>query len=477
MYTARFNHIHPVIVLTLCLISLSGFAGTELKINRAIIDITPSPNTMILEGVNFDAFGELTVSIGNFVLPAEDCLIQSTLISCGLGTMQVEAGETWTVGISAGNAPAKNEEIDVSIPLGAVSITCMTGDYVNCYSADPATVDVGVCQTGVRTCFDGVWGQCEGEIIPTDEIGLTCTDGIDNDCDGTIDSADSDCTTTVCIDGEVRACYTGPDGTLDIGQCSAGVQTCSNGIWGACIGEVTPVPEYPNYCNDGIDNDCDNLIDDACTLISNGAELGAGGHSFSIPSEVTHINIAIWGSGGGGQGGAAASIDFTTYASSGAGGGAGGLSVVNNYPVGDASEISVGVGHGAFGGPGGVSGNLGQSGYDGQQSIVRLGHPLFPSLIVTAGGGQGGHGAGGGGGIGNIAGMDGANGTESITCISYSGSVSGGAGGPASTYEIPELMMTYSAGGGGDGGTAYCELGIAPETGSSGEDGKAVIWW
>ena len=62
-----------------------------------------------------------------------------------------------------------------------------------------------------------------------------------------------------CRDGEIRACYTGPDGTQDVGTCKAGVETCVDGKFpGICIGDVTPFVEH---C-DGLDEDCNNTVDD-----------------------------------------------------------------------------------------------------------------------------------------------------------------------------------------------------------------------
>ncbi len=62
----------------------------------------------------------------------------------------------------------------------------------------------------------------------------------------------------ICTDLAQRLCYGGPSGTQDVGQCRAGVQRCQKGEWGPCEDEILPEPER---C-DGLDNDCNHLVDD-----------------------------------------------------------------------------------------------------------------------------------------------------------------------------------------------------------------------
>jgi DNA-binding beta-propeller fold protein YncE len=57
--------------------------------------------------------------------------------------------------------------------------------------------------------------------------------------------------------GQTRACYTGPATTRGKTPCKDGTQTCQNGVWSTCTGEV--LPQFED-CN-GIDDDCDGNVD------------------------------------------------------------------------------------------------------------------------------------------------------------------------------------------------------------------------
>ncbi|MBK8259047.1 MAG: nucleotide-binding protein [Polyangiaceae bacterium] len=63
-----------------------------------------------------------------------------------------------------------------------------------------------------------------------------------------------------CTKGEKEACYTGPNGTEGVGICKPGERTCkTDGTWGLCLGEVTPLSES---CNTPGDDDCDGLVNE-----------------------------------------------------------------------------------------------------------------------------------------------------------------------------------------------------------------------
>lgn len=132
------------------------------------------------------------------------------------------------------------------------------------YTGPAGTKDVGACHAGSRVCDqDGVWSACSGEVTPTAE---DCSAPGDEDCDG---EPNDGCP---CEPGTPQDCYTGPMGTLGVGACSAGTQTCNdNGMgFGPCTGDVVPAPET---CLTAADDDCDGTVNedgDGCVCTPNG---------------------------------------------------------------------------------------------------------------------------------------------------------------------------------------------------------------
>ncbi len=110
----------------------------------------------------------------------------------------------------------------------------------------------GECSAGTTVCNTGAI-ECEQNTAASQE---RC-DLRDNDCDGLTDEGE---------DGQPlnRTCYDGPAETLDVGTCSAGVQTCENGGYTGCSGQSLPQTEA---C-DTEDNDCDGEIDENLELFT-----------------------------------------------------------------------------------------------------------------------------------------------------------------------------------------------------------------
>ena len=102
------------------------------------------------------------------------------------------------------------------------------------------------CGPGTEECHDGEWHYCTAP-QPSEEV----CDGIDNNCDGRIDEV------CECVHGQTRQCGT------DVGECEFGVQHCNNGYWGDCILSYDPA-DHPEIC-DGLDNNCNGVVDEGCS--------------------------------------------------------------------------------------------------------------------------------------------------------------------------------------------------------------------
>ncbi|MBI5516475.1 MAG: hypothetical protein HY909_22010, partial [Deltaproteobacteria bacterium] len=112
---------------------------------------------------------------------------------------------------------------------------CRRGESRPCYEGPASTRGVGVCRVGTQACVVAMgmasWGMCAGQALP----GMEVCDGVDNDCNATVDDG------CVCRPGESRMCYGGPPGTVGVGACRAGSQSCAGSgtmtSWGMCAGQ------------------------------------------------------------------------------------------------------------------------------------------------------------------------------------------------------------------------------------------------
>ena len=123
-------------------------------------------------------------------------------------------------------------------------------------AASAAAVVLAACgpSSSARVCSGGST-NVEDDPLNCGSCGTVCTQG--TACIG------GRCLNGECQPGKVEDCYTGEDGTQDVGPCHGGQRTCDEtGIWGACAGEVVPTGEDGAKCMDGIDNNCNGTPDE-----------------------------------------------------------------------------------------------------------------------------------------------------------------------------------------------------------------------
>ena len=75
-----------------------------------------------------------------------------------------------------------------------------------------------------------------------------------------------------CVPGEQQICpYEGPAGTEGVGPCRAAVRTCQKDkTWGKCEDGYEPVREIGELCSNGIDDDCNGVVDDGLDIDGDG---------------------------------------------------------------------------------------------------------------------------------------------------------------------------------------------------------------
>ncbi len=146
-------------------------------------------------------------------------------------------------------------------------VVCVPGNTQSCYTGPAGTEGVGVCQAGTQTCLaDGSgFDACVDEVHPSPE---RCN-GLDDDCDGFTDEGNP---------GGGAPCTTGLPGI-----CAQGILQCQNGAL-RCVPNVQPFSR-PEICN-GIDDDCDGLIDEGACSAPQQCRFDQGTYRCCIPGGV-----------------------------------------------------------------------------------------------------------------------------------------------------------------------------------------------
>jgi hypothetical protein len=136
-----------------------------------------------------------------------------------------------------------NNLVDVGADCGTNNPPCTPGKTFCCQEASPGpTPSPGPCsQSQLPQGSNPDRLVCLGGVQPSPEA---CND-IDDNCNGLVDESIS------------QPCYDGPAGTLNVGICHGGTQSCSAGNFGVCNGEQTPKLEK---CNN-LDDNCDGTVD------------------------------------------------------------------------------------------------------------------------------------------------------------------------------------------------------------------------
>jgi hypothetical protein len=142
----------------------------------------------------------------------------------------------------------------------AITVECFPDGQTGCIKQSDGRWDCqGICARGTQSCVQGKLGECTGYKAPAMEI---CTPAgmraADENCNGMTDES------CACAPGEIRSCYGGTDGTLNVGKCVAGTQTCTDGALSACMNAVMPGTE--TCANQGADDDCNGKADDIQNL-------------------------------------------------------------------------------------------------------------------------------------------------------------------------------------------------------------------
>ncbi|MDI1476534.1 hypothetical protein [Polyangium sp. y55x31] len=77
---------------------------------------------------------------------------------------------------------AGDEDCDGLENEEGMNCACVPGEVAQCYTGPTGTNGVGACKPGQRTCQNGFFGSCVGQVVPSQE---TCaTVNVDDDCDG-----------------------------------------------------------------------------------------------------------------------------------------------------------------------------------------------------------------------------------------------------------------------------------------------------
>ncbi len=263
--------------------------------------------------------------------------------------------------------------------------------------------------------------------------------------DTTCDGIDDDC------DGIIDEDHLSTPTVCGHGVCgSVGELLCSAGqLTDTCMAIApTATLDDPIFPGNGIDDDCDGIIDEdaASGCDTTPKEFAAGAHNLSVPAGCTTITVQLWG-GGGGSGGRS-SGDIGTPGRGGAGGYAS-----STLTLSGALQLYVangGRGCGAGGTTSGVTTYNGGAGGEPGVGSTSAGKAGNDGSTAGGNGGSGGGGVSPGTGGRGFFGGGGGGAGGNAPWPPYGGN--GGGGGAATVLMMNGARAVVAGGGGGGGG-------------------------